>query len=131
VQATVDKFFTDPALKPYVNFYGEGKVADKLTVGQMNNRWAMLEMADRIIAGSESQGREVTPEVAMEMAHLSVSEKHRTEALRVELKSKVKKRANGVTLKPAKSKKVVTETDAKKTDKQLEVSVGNKLKSMF
>lgn len=131
VQATVDKFFTDPALKPYAKFYGEGKNADTLTVGQMNNRWSMLEMADRIIAGSEKQGREVSPEDAMEMAHLSVSEKHRTEALRTELKSKVKKRAKGVTLKPAKGKKVVSETDAKKTEKQLESSVSAKLKSMF
>lgn len=132
VQATVDKFFTDPSLKSYVKFYGEGKEANKLTVEQMNNRWSMLEMADRIIAGSESQGREITPEAAMEMAHLSVSEKHRTEALRVELKSKVKKRAKGVTLKPAKGKKVVSEeSDARKTEKQLEASVSSKLKNMF
>jgi hypothetical protein len=131
VQATVDKFFTDPAMKSYADFYGEGKVANKLTVEQMNNRWAMLEMADRIIAGSEKQGREITPEDAMEKAHLSVSEKYRTEALRNELKSKVVKRAKGVTLKPAKSKKVVPEKGAKKSEKQLIAATSAKLKAIF
>jgi hypothetical protein len=131
VQATVDKFFTDPSLKPYAEFYGEGKVANKLTVEQMNNRFAMLEMADQIIAGGESQGREVTPEQAMELAHLSVSEKVRTQALRNELKSKVVKRSKGVTLKPRKNKTVVPAKGAKRTASDLEAGVAAKLKKTF
>ena len=131
VKVMVDKFFIDPALKPYVDFYGAGKDAAKLTQEQTGNRWSMLEMADNIILGSQAQGRNITAEEAMEMAHLLVSEPVREKALRVELSTKVKKRAKGVTLKPAKSKAAKADTDGKVTEKQLEERVQQKLNNVF
>ena len=131
VKVMVDKFFIDPALKPYVDFYGAGKDAAKLTKEQTGNRWSMLEMADNIIIGSQAQGRNITAEEAMEMAHLLVSEPVREKALRVELSTKVKKRAKGVTLRPAKSKAAKTDTDGKVTEKQLEERVQQKLNNVF
>ncbi|KKK50827.1 hypothetical protein LCGC14_3121120, partial [marine sediment metagenome] len=131
VKVMVDKFFIDPTLKPYVDFYGAGKDAAKLTQEQTGNRWSMLEMADNIILGSQAQGRNITAEEAMEMAHLLVSEPVREKALRVELSTKVKKRAKGVTLRPAKSKAAKADTDGKVTEKQLEERVQQKLNNVF
>ncbi len=123
MRATVDKFFTDPVLKPYENFYGSGKDTAKLTQEQHGNRFSMLQMAEDIVIGSQAHGRDITVEAAMEAAHLLVSEPVREEAVRKELKATVKKRAKGVTLKPAKSKAAKTVTDGKLSQKQMEAKV--------
>ncbi len=123
MRATVDRFFTDPVLKPYVDFYGEGNDTEKLTQGQFNHRHDMLQMAEDIVVGSQTHGRNITVEAAMEAAHLLVSEPVREKAVRAELKATVKKRAKGVTLKPAKSKAAKSKTDGPLTSKQQEAKV--------
>ena len=127
----VDKFFIDPALKLYEDFYGAGKNAEKLTQEQNGHRFSMLEMADNIILGSQAQGRPITAEEAMEAAHLLVSEPVREKALRTELSTRVKRRAKGVTLKPTKTKAAKTVTDGKVTEEQLEERVREKLQNVF
>ena len=123
MRATVDKFFTDPTVKPYKDFYGEGVDTAKLTQEQHGNRFKMLQMAEDIVIGSQAHGRNITVETAMEAAHLLVSEPVREKAMRAELKATVRKRAKGVTLKPAKSKAAKTATDGKLSQKQMEAKV--------
>ena len=131
MRATVDKFFTDSTLKPYVDFYGEGNDTEKLTQGQFNHRHDMLQMAEDIVVGSQAHGRNITVEAAMEAAHLLVSEPVREEAVRKELKATIKRRAKGVTLKPAKSKAAKTVTDGKLSEKQMEAKVQAKLNKLY
>ncbi len=131
MRATVDKFFTDPVLKSYESFYGEGKDTEKLTQEQHGNRFRMLQMAEDIAAGSQVHGRNITVEAAMEAAHLLVSEPVREKAVREELKATVKKRAKGVTLKPTKSKAAKTVTDGPLTEKQMEAKVAAGLRKVY
>ncbi len=127
----IDQFFSDPSMKSYEDFYGEGKDAAKLTQGQIDERWKVMDMADSIILGSKAQGRNVTVQEAMDMAHLSISEPVREQAVRNELKAKIVKRSMGLTLKPAKTKQVQPDKDAKLTQEQMESKVGAGLKSIF
>ncbi len=131
MRATVDKFFTDSILEPYVDFYGEGNDTEKLTQGQFKHRHDMLQMAEDIVVGSRAHGRNITVEAAMEAAHLLVSEPVREEAVRKELKATVKRRAKGVTLKPAKSKAAKTVTDGKLSEKQMIAKVEAGLKKVY
>jgi len=131
VRGRIEKFFLDPTLKPYADFYGEGKDAAKLTIGQTDNRYKVLETADSIVLGCQQQGREITLEQALESAHLLVSEAVREKALRVELHTKVKKRAKGVSLKPSKSKKISPAKNAKMDEKSMEATVAANLKKTF
>ena len=131
MRATVDKFFTDPVLKPYEDFYGTGKDTAKITQEQHGNRFSMLQMAEDIVRGSQFYGRDITVEAAMEQAHLLVSEPVREKAVRAELKATIKKRAKGVTLKPAKSKAAKTVTDGKLSQKQMEAKVQAGLNKIY
>ena len=131
MRSTVDRFFTDPAMKPYEDFYGSGKDTNKLTQEQYKHRYDMLQMAENVAIGSNAHGRQITAEQAMEAAHLLVSEPVREKALRVELKAKVTKRAKGVILKPTKSKAAKSKTDGKLTEKQREAKVEAGLRKIF
>ncbi len=131
MRATVDRFFTDPTIKLYKDFYGEGVDTAKLTQEQHSNRFKMLLMAEDIVKGSQFYGRSITVEAAMESAHLLVSEPVREKAVRAELKATIKKRAKGVTLKPAKSKAAKTVTDGKMTQKQMEAKVAAGLRKVY
>jgi len=115
----IEKFWVDPAMKPYAEFYGEGKDEAKLTIGQSDNRYKVLETADSIVLGCQTQGRKITLEQALESAHLLVSESVRESAIRKELTTKIKKRAKGVSLKPSKSKKAPEPKDKKLDEKGL------------
>jgi len=75
----IQKFFIDPSLKPYNDFYGKGKDEAKLTREQSDHRYEVLETADSIVMGCQRQGREITLEEALEKAHLIVSEPVRVE----------------------------------------------------
>ena len=127
----IQKFFVDPTLKPYADFYGEGKDEGKLTRDQSDNRYKVLETADSIVLGCQKQGREITLEEALESAHLLVSESVREKALRIELTAKVVKRAKGVSLRPSKSKKVLPAKSAELDEKAMEAKVSIGLKNTF
>ncbi len=130
-KVAVDQFFADPTLKPYADFYGEGKDADKLTHGQMKHRWEMLEMADVIIRGAVAQGLDMEFGEAMEKAHMLVSDSVREKAIRSDLKAKIVKRGKGLTLKPSSSKKAVADKDGPKSSEQLEAEVGATLSKIY
>ncbi len=124
----IDQFFSDPSMKVYAEFYGEGKDAEKFTQGQMKKRWDVLEMAESIVLGAQAQGRDITAGDAMDLAHLSISEPVREKAMRSEFKAKMVKRSKGLTLKPAKVKQVQPDQNAKLSEEQLEAKVSAGLK---
>lgn len=127
----IEKFWIDPAMKPYAEFYGEGKDEAKLTIGQSDNRYKVLETADSIVLGHQTQGRKITLEQALESAHLLVSEPVRESAIRKELTTKIRKRAKSVSLKPSKSKKAAESKDKKLDEKGLEAKVSANLQKTF
>ncbi len=129
-KVAVKQFFSDPAMKPYADFYGTGEDADQFTQGQMKHRWEMLDMADVIIRGAAAQGLEMEADEAMDKAHMLVTNDMRESAIRTELKAKIVKRANGMTFKPASTKSVKTD-DGPKTEKQLEDKVAAGLSKIY
>ena len=102
-------FFGGNDLKMYDEFYGvlpkDTKNWDTLTKDQRVNRWQVLEMADQMLIGAGSQGREMDVDEALTLAHLSISEPTREKVIRDEIKAKVVKRNKSLTLKPSGGKK--------------------------
>ena len=131
VEVMVNQFFTADTLKPYKDFYGEGKDVNKLTMEQNKNRWAVLDKADEIVAGAAVMGRPITADAAMDKAHLLISADVQKQAVRAELKATIVKRARGLSLKPAQSKTAVPVKDAKTAEKDLEVKVQGRLNKIY
>ena len=127
VEVMVNQFFTADTLKPYKDFYGEGKDVNKLTMEQNKNRWAVLDRADEIVEGAISMGRPITPDEAMDMAHSLVSVDVQKQAMRAEFKATIQKRSKGLSLKPSQSKTVLPVKDAKTIEKDLEAAVEAKM----
>ncbi len=123
VEVMVNQFFTADTLKPYKDFYGEGKDVNKLTMEQNQHRWDVLDKADEIAEGAALMGRPITPDEAMDMAHSLISKDVQKQAMRAEFKATIKKRGKGLTLKPAQSKTAMPVKDAKATEKDLEAKV--------
>ncbi len=123
VEIMVNQFFTDPALKPFADFYGEGKDIDKLTIEQNKHRWEVLDKADEIATGAQIMGRPIAPDEAMDRAHSLVSADVQKQAMRAEFKATIKKRSKGLSLKPAKSKTTTPVKDEKAKAADLEANV--------
>lgn len=102
-------FFTGNDLKMYNDFYGalpkDAKDWDTLTQDQKVNRWNVLQMADQMLIGATSQGRDMGVDEALTLAHLSVSEPMREKVIRDKIKANVVKRNKGLSLKPSSGKK--------------------------
>ena len=100
-------FFDDPELAAYGEFYGETKKGDKdwshLTMAQLANRQDLIEEAGNILAGATQRGVEMATDAALEKAHLMATAGVREQVIRKDIKSKSKKRAKGITLKPSSS----------------------------
>lgn len=127
VEVMVNQFFTADTLKPYKDFYGEGKDYNKLTMEQNKNRWAVLDKADEIAEGAAIMGRPITSDEAMDMAHSLISKDVQKQAMRAEFKATIKKRSKGLTLKPAKSKTAVPVKDGKTIAADLEAKVEERM----
>lgn len=123
----IDGFFGGKDLKSYEKMYGkDGKTA---TDEQIESRNKVLEMADALMAGASMQHRKLSFSEAMLMAHDSVSIGFKTQAVREEIKSKVEKRGNSVSLRPSKGGKA-TKTGTP-TRPELEARVKSSLAGMF
>lgn len=125
----IETFFTAKGLKPYTEVYGD-KTKTALTEVQNQNRNKVLEQADAIIIGAKLQGRQLTVEEGLLMAHDSVASEFKEQVIRKDLKTKTKKRAKSVSVKPSHHGK--SPTDGKPTTrKQLETKVATGLKAIF
>ena len=114
----IDNFFGDPAMATFEEFYGKGTDQMKITPEQSAHQAMVLQMADQMVVGALLHKETLSNEQAMELAHLAISEPHRAAAMRSELKTKLKKREAGLTLKPGGTSK---QLDGKpKNDRELE-----------
>jgi hypothetical protein len=95
---TIQGFFTGADMAPYKETYG-GK-AHTLTKEQIESRHAVLETADALIAGARFQGRNLSVEDALTMAHDSVSSASKETVIRDSLRKSIVKRGAAITLKP-------------------------------
>ncbi len=130
----MNTFFRDADMTSYAEYYGtvakDAKDWMGLTGSQVNKRYDVIEMANDIIAGAETQGRNVSVTEALEMAHLSISGPVKERAIREEIKSKVVKRSGSITLKPA-SAKVPDASDGVKTKSEFEAATKDRLAKLF
>ena len=60
----------------------------------------MLEMADALVAGAGQQGRRLSVEDALTLAHDSLTVGVRTQTIRDQIRSQVTTRQKGITLRP-------------------------------
>jgi len=111
----VNNFFSADDMKPYTDFYGvvkSGQDWDDITPNQKAHRIAVLQEADCYKVGSASQGIEVSTAIAMEKAHLLVTDSMRESITVNKIKKALKKRTK--TLRPSDSKRSAKSTEIKK-----------------
>jgi hypothetical protein len=95
---TVQDFFTDANMAPFAETYG--KDLGTLTPAQVETRSKVLETADALIAGAAYQGRQLSVQDALTLAHDSVSSGTKETIIREQIRKNVVKRGKGLTLKP-------------------------------
>lgn len=94
----IEGFFGGAELKPYTELYGLD--LSKLNDKQLESRNKVLETADALIVGAKLQGRTMSLGDALTLAHDSVSGTFKTQAARTTIKTQLKARERGITLKP-------------------------------
>lgn len=107
----VNRFFAADNMNPYKDFYGDikpGQDMNDITPRQKEHRMAVLQTADQLIVGKTSQGMRITTEEALESAHLLVTDSLREKIITDNIRSSLKKRSKGKTLRPSDSKKTVS-----------------------
>ncbi len=112
VATQIGNFFGHANMKAYDDFYGPSVDAngtpysdwDHLTAGQQANRTAVMTEAADIQSGVAIRGTEITVGEAMTRAHMIATDGLKTETIRKEILTSVKKKAKGVTLRPTKTK---------------------------
>lgn len=95
----IDGFFGGKDMTAYKDVYGLSSA--KLAPEQIEKRNKVLETADAMMIGAQAQGRSLSLDSALMLAHDSVSSDVKEQAVRTELKSKVKQRERAITLKPS------------------------------
>jgi hypothetical protein len=95
----IDGFFN--ARKGYESVYGVGKNRSDLSDQEMQNRISVIEEADAIRAGAMSQGRQLTVQDALEMAHNLVTSTKQRETARRDIANSVQKRQGQATVRPS------------------------------
>lgn len=97
----VDQFFGDKDMKAFETVYG--KTSNDATEDQWGNRNKVLQIADAMIVGASKQGRSLTVQEAMELAHDHVASDFKDQMILQQVRSKVTKRKQSITLKPGKT----------------------------
>jgi len=112
----IKQFFGAESMKSYSDFYGvidEGQNMGDLTPNQHERRVNVLQLADQLIAGKAAQGIKISDTEAMEDAHLVVTAPMREKVITDGIRSSLKKRSKGKTLRPAVSKSNASSGGAK------------------
>jgi len=104
----IDQFFGADSMKSYTEFYGvigPGQDINDITPRQRGNRIDVLQIADQLKVGKASQSIFISNEEALESAHLLVTDSMREKIITDKVRSSLKKRSKGKTLRPSDSKK--------------------------
>jgi len=138
IDQRVSSFFGADDMKLYDKFYGKlelGQIPEDLSNGQQQNRLAVLQEAEFIMAGHGVRGQKIEVEQALERAHLIVTEPIRTQVVRDSLKATATKRKKSMTLRPSDSKRssdsMATNSSKPRNRQELENAVQQKLDSVF
>lgn len=124
----VDAFFGGKELEPYAEVYGKpGK--GELSPTQIATRNKVLETADALMVGAKFQGRTLTLDEAMQLAHDSVSSGFKVQTARTQIKNDLKARQASITLRPAAKAAASKVGGGTRTD--LEKKVASGLKAVF
>ena len=124
----VENFFTADALTPYQEFYGE---PGNMTDAQVQHRNEVLDRAFEIRLGAEQlRGQRLSIDDALSMAHELVSRDFKETAVRRKITKTAKKRQQGISLKPSKTKGS-GDTGAPSSRSGLESKVSKRLASVF
>lgn len=95
----VDDFFGGQSMTTYQPLYGDASKGE-LTKEHLESRMKVLELADALVSGARQQGRNLSNQEAMLMAHDSVSSGFKVQSVRKEIQGKVTQRNKGLTLRP-------------------------------
>ena len=138
IDQRVNSFFGADDMKLYDKFYGKlelGQIPEDLSNGQQQNRLAVLQEAEFIMAGHGVRGQKIEVEQALERAHLIVTEPIRTQVVRDSLKATATKRKKSMTLRPSESKRssdsMTTDSSKPRNKRELEQSVQQHLNKVF
>lgn len=124
----IDGFFGGKELAPYKDTYGTETA--KLSNEQLAARTKVLEFADALVGGAMQQGRSLSFDEAMQLAHDATSGGQRTQAARQQITQQIQKRSAGLTLKPgSRGSSLKTGPAQNRTDLQKRVQGG--LKAVF
>lgn len=113
----VNRFFAADSMKSYNGFYGAiepGQDMNDITPRQRSNRIEVLQIADQLTVGKESQGMRISTDEALESAHLLVTESLREKIVTDKIKASLTKRSKSKTLRPSNSRKIATNDGSKK-----------------
>ncbi|KKM83220.1 hypothetical protein LCGC14_1311600 [marine sediment metagenome] len=137
----LNNFFGSEFLRDYDKFYGAlemGQNWNDLSGGQYDNRFRVLEQADLIILGAEASGQVIDPLIALERAHMVVSEPVREQVIRDGIKDTATKRRKSMTIRPSSgtrsTKSVASDVSNKvgsRSREELTTAVGEKLNNLF
>lgn len=122
----IEQFFGSEDLKTYSEVYGAD--ANSLSEDQVGTRNKVLEFADALVAGASLQGRQLSTDEALMLAHDSVSGGFKEKAIRATIRKSVTTRSKGLSLKPTGK---VTPKTGPKTREELEKDVRGRLASVF
>jgi hypothetical protein len=96
---SVEDFFGDKTMKGYEAFYGPADFAAK-TPAQVEAFKKVLDTADALRAGAAYQGRDLSVNEALALAHDSVASGVKETIIRSQLQTKVQKRNAAISLRP-------------------------------
>jgi hypothetical protein len=96
---TLDNFFDSEAASAYTEFYGAGNQWDKLSPGEFENRKAVVQLAGSIVAGAEIKGENMSDEMALEKAHMIVSQPYLEKAIVADIHKQLRQRGNSMTIR--------------------------------
>lgn len=125
----IETFFTGKEMEPYKDLYGSAKTGLQDTNLEARNK--VLRYAGELVDGARVNGRNLSLDDALTLAHDSVSSGFKEQAVRSTIKTQMKTRERGISLKPG-GKTTVTAASGEVTNrKELERKVGAGLASVF
>lgn len=92
----VEAFFTAKDMEPYKETYGTAKP----TEAQLAARTKVLEFADALVGGARQQGRQLSFDEALTMAHDATSGETKIQTARKQIASQLQTRQRSITMKP-------------------------------
>jgi hypothetical protein len=114
---TLDTFFASEATKEYDKFYGEGNDWNKLSPGEFANRREVVQLAGSIVAGASIKNEQMSDELALEKAHMIVSQPYLEKAIVADIHKQLHQRSGGITIR--KGANTVQQDAQEKTGSQL------------